>query len=631
MPPELGLKAAARQVRLLYTSTDGVRGKGIIAVSGALFLPRGTPPVGGWPLVAWAHGTVGVADICAPSWAGRSLRDLTYLDAWLDAGFAVVATDYQGLGTPGPHPYLYTRPAAYDLLDSVRAVTKSGFGLSSKTILVGQSQGGIAVVATGGYAHDYAPDVDIRGIVATGAGSDRVRPGELPKLDLEMVSPLLGYLPLAVLTAQQSDPTLRDEDVVTDRALGLMEQGRRACFPALAADATGAGLTFANALKPNTAARIGAINNPNMGYPTYRLTAPLFVGSGSEDQDVRPPMQAALVREACAAGTIVEAHIYRGRDHSGALNASLKDSLPFARKARSGGASAFLTVQEGCDKFCTFCVVPYTRGAELSRPADALLAEARALVAGGAKELTLLGQNVNAYRDGDTTLSGLIRRIAAIPGLARLRYTTSHPRDMGDDLIAAHAEVPALMPYLHLPVQSGSSRILRAMNRAHTRESYLATLDRLRVARSDIALSGDFIVGFPGETDADFAATLSIVREVGYAQAYSFKYSLRPGTPAAGMAGQVPEAVKDARLAELQAAIAASALAFNRASVGARCDVLLDRPGRRPGQLIGKSPWLQSVFVVSPAAKIGDMVTVDLIDAQPNSLEGAPVFLTAAA
>ena len=309
--------------------------------------------------------------------------------------------------------------------------------------------------------------------------------------------------------------------------------------------------------------------------------------------------------------------------------ASKFDALPPRRT--TGGASAFLTVQEGCDKFCTFCVVPYTRGAEVSRPADALVAEARALVAAGAKELTLLGQNVNAYRDGAVTLAGLIRRIAALPGLARLRYTTSHPRDMGDDLIAAHRDVEVLMPYLHLPVQSGSSRILKAMNRAHTRDSYLRTLDRLRAARPDIALSGDFIVGFPGETDADATETLSIVREVGYAQAYSFKYSPRPGTPAAGMAGQVDEAVKDARLAELQAAIGASALAFNRATVGTRCDVLLDRPGRRPGQLIGKSPWLQSVFVASPAAAIGDMVTVDLIDAQPNSLEGAPVTLRAAA
>ena len=302
------------------------------------------------------------------------------------------------------------------------------------------------------------------------------------------------------------------------------------------------------------------------------------------------------------------------------------EALP-PRRAISG-ASAFLTVQEGCDKFCTFCVVPYTRGGEVSRPSDALVAEAAALIAAGAVELTLLGQNVNAYRDGDVTLAGLLRAIAALPGLVRLRYLTSHPRDMGDDLIAVHRDVAQLMPYLHLPVQSGSDRLLRAMNRAHTRDSYLRTLDKLRIARPDIALSGDFIVGFPGETDADFAATVSIVREVGYAAAYSFKYSPRPGTPAAGMADHVPGPVKDARLAELQATIAGSALAFNRASVGKRCDILLDRAGRRPGQLIGKSPWLQSVFVVSPGASIGDMITVDLIDAQPNSLEGAPVPLT---
>ncbi|MBV8971191.1 MAG: tRNA (N6-isopentenyl adenosine(37)-C2)-methylthiotransferase MiaB [Sphingomonadaceae bacterium] len=302
------------------------------------------------------------------------------------------------------------------------------------------------------------------------------------------------------------------------------------------------------------------------------------------------------------------------------------DALP-PRRATAGHA-AFLTVQEGCDKFCTFCVVPYTRGGEVSRPAEALVAEARALVAGGAKEITLLGQNVNAYRDGEVTVAGLIRRIAALPGLARLRYTTSHPRDMADDLIAAHGEVEVLMPYLHLPVQSGSTRVLKAMNRAHTRDSYLRILDRLRAARPDIALSGDFIVGFPGETDADFAETVRIVREVGYAQAYSFKYSARPGTPAASLPGQVPEDVKDARLAELQAAIGDCALAFNRASVGTRCDVLLDRPGRRPGQLIGKSPWLQSVVVTDPAARIGDLVPVDLTDAQPNSLTGVPVTRT---
>ena len=288
------------------------------------------------------------------------------------------------------------------------------------------------------------------------------------------------------------------------------------------------------------------------------------------------------------------------------------------------GATAFLTVQEGCDKFCTFCVVPYTRGPETSRPAADLIAEAQALVARGVREITLLGQNVNAYNSG-LTLSGLIRALAQIDGLERIRYTTSHPRDMegagGDDLIAAHVEVAKLMPYMHLPVQSGSSRILKAMNRAHTRESYLATLDRVRAARPDIALSGDFIVGFPGETEADFAATLSIVDEVQYAAAYSFKYSVRPGTPAAAMADQIPEAVKDERLARLQAAITAGSLAFNQRSVGRRCSVLLERPGRKPGQLIGKTPWLQSAVVAIPGAVIGDLVDVEIVGANPNSVE----------
>ena len=340
---------------------------------------------------------------------------------------------------------------------------------------------------------------------------------------------------------------------------------------------------------------------------------------------------AEIVRRAPAVDVVVGPNAYHRLPamlRSGGVDTDMPIASKFAvlppRRARVP-ASAFLTVQEGCDKFCTFCVVPYTRGSELSRPADALVAEAEALVASGAKELTLLGQNVNGYSACGVSFAMLLQRIAAVRGLVRLRYTTSHPGDMTDELIACHAQVPELMPYLHLPVQSGSDRLLKAMNRAHTRSSYLATLDRLRAARSDIALSGDFIVGFPGETDADFAQTLSIVSAVGYAQAYSFKYSPRPGTPAATMEDQVSEAIKDERLAELQAAIGATALAFNHASVGKRCEVLLERPGRRPGQLIGKSPWLQSVFVVSPSAAIGDIVTVDLIDAQPNSLEGAPV------
>ncbi len=293
---------------------------------------------------------------------------------------------------------------------------------------------------------------------------------------------------------------------------------------------------------------------------------------------------------------------------------------------RAQGASAFLTVQEGCDKFCTFCVVPYTRGAETSRPLADLVAEAEALVAAGAVEITLIGQNVNAYHGG-TGLAGLIARLAEIGGLKRIRYTTSHPRDMADELIAAHRDIPKLMPYLHLPVQSGSTRILKAMNRAHSRESYLASIAALRAVRPDVAISGDFIVGFPGETDADFADTLDIVREVGYAQAYSFKYSPRPGTPAAAMADQVPEAVKDARLAALQALIAATAQAFNAATIGRTCEILLERPGRRPGQLIGKTPWLQSAYITAPDARIGDLVTVRIIDAGPNSVEAEVVAL----
>jgi tRNA-2-methylthio-N6-dimethylallyladenosine synthase len=295
---------------------------------------------------------------------------------------------------------------------------------------------------------------------------------------------------------------------------------------------------------------------------------------------------------------------------------------------RHQGASAFLTAQEGCDKFCTFCVVPYTRGQETSRPAADLIAEAEALVAAGAVEITLIGQNVNAY-DGGMSLAQLMARLAEIPALKRIRYTTSHPRDMGDDLIRAHAENEKLMPYLHLPVQSGSSRILKAMNRAHTRDSYLATLDRVRAARPDMALSGDFIVGFPGESDADFEDTLSLVRQVGYAQAYSFKYSPRPGTPAALMDAQVPEDVKDERLARLQAAIGEGALAFNKASVGRTTEILLERPGRKPGQLIGKTPWLQSAVVSVPGAKPGDLICVTITEGYANSVEAEPVHTPA--
>ncbi len=293
------------------------------------------------------------------------------------------------------------------------------------------------------------------------------------------------------------------------------------------------------------------------------------------------------------------------------------DALPARRKV---GPSAFLTVQEGCDKFCTYCVVPYTRGAEVSRPFADLVDEARKLVDAGAREITLLGQNVNAWRDeGNRGLEKLIEALALIPGLARIRYTTSHPNDMTDGLIAAHRDVPQLMPFLHLPVQAGNDRVLKAMNRSHTAEGYLRVLDQVRAARPDIALSGDFIVGFPGETDAEFEDTLRLVDQVGYAQCFSFKYSPRPGTPAATMDDQVPMAVMDERLQRLQAALNASQLAFNQASVGKRCTVLVERQGRHPGQWLGKSPWLQSIHFTGEAA-IGDLVEVELDEAGPNSL-----------
>ena len=291
------------------------------------------------------------------------------------------------------------------------------------------------------------------------------------------------------------------------------------------------------------------------------------------------------------------------------------------------GVTAFLTVQEGCDKFCTFCVVPYTRGAEYSRPAADVIAEASRLAAAGAREITLLGQNVNAYHGaapdgGEWRLGELIRALADIPGLERLRYTTSHPRDVDDGLIAAHRDVPQLMPFLHLPVQSGSDRVLAAMNRRHTADQYRRTADRLRTARPDLALSSDFIVGYPGETDVDFAATLGLVRDIGFAQAFSFKYSPRPGTPAAGAADQVAEPVKADRLGALQALLQEQQRAFNRACVGQVLPVLFEKPGRHPGQLVGRSPYLQSVHVEAGADRIGDIIPVLIERAEPNSLAG---------
>lgn len=301
------------------------------------------------------------------------------------------------------------------------------------------------------------------------------------------------------------------------------------------------------------------------------------------------------------------------------------DHLP--EESSSQGVAAFLAVQEGCDKFCTFCVVPYTRGAEFSRGASGILVEARRLVANGTREISLLGQNVNAWHgegpDGSTWgLGRLIRELADIDGLDRIRYTTSHPRDMDDDLTRAHADVPQLMPYLHLPVQAGSDRILAAMNRKHTADDYRRLVDRLRAVRPDMALSGDFIVGFPGESDADFAETLRLVTDIGYAQAYSFKYSPRPGTPASVEGVQVSEQAKADRLAALLQLIDAQQLAFNHSFIGRTTPVLFDRIGKRDGQMHGRSPYMQSVHVDAPARLLGQVVDVAITGAFANSLAG---------
>ncbi|WVT73579.1 tRNA (N6-isopentenyl adenosine(37)-C2)-methylthiotransferase MiaB [Sinorhizobium chiapasense] len=298
---------------------------------------------------------------------------------------------------------------------------------------------------------------------------------------------------------------------------------------------------------------------------------------------------------------------------------------PDKAKTRARGVTAFLTVQEGCDKFCTFCVVPYTRGSEVSRPVAQIVSEAEKLVDGGVREITLLGQNVNAWHgvgpDGrEWGLGDLLRRLGEIEGLARLRYTTSHPRDMDDSLIEAHRSMAKLMPYLHLPVQSGSDRILKAMNRRHTAAEYLALIERIRAVQPDLALSGDFIVGFPGETDEDFEDTMRLVEAVGYAQAFSFKYSTRPGTPGAELGGQIPEDVKAKRLEKLQALLFSQQRAFAESCVGREIDLLLEKEGRMPGQLVGRSPWLQPVNVDAKASQIGDIIKVRIIKAGPNSL-----------
>lgn len=296
------------------------------------------------------------------------------------------------------------------------------------------------------------------------------------------------------------------------------------------------------------------------------------------------------------------------------------DALPAERHVT--GVTAFLTVQEGCDKFCTFCVVPYTRGGEWSRPVNDIVEEAKRLAGAGVREVTLLGQNVNAYDGDGSTLAKLVRQLAKIDGLDRIRYTTSHPRDMGEDLIEAHGELPELMPYLHLPVQAGSDKILKAMNRDHTAESYVKLIEKIRAARPDIAMSGDFIVGFPGERDGDFDKTLELVREVGFASAFSFKYSRRPGTPASAMPGQVDEAVKAERLERLNQLLDEQQRAFNAAQVGKVLPVLFEKAGRHPGQVVGRSPYLQAVHAEGPESLIGTIVPVRIESAAKMSLAG---------
>jgi tRNA-2-methylthio-N6-dimethylallyladenosine synthase len=303
-------------------------------------------------------------------------------------------------------------------------------------------------------------------------------------------------------------------------------------------------------------------------------------------------------------------------------------AAPRPSAIRARGVAAFVTVQEGCDKFCTFCVVPYTRGAEISRPVTKILAEVAQLASAGVREITLIGQNVNAYHgegpDGRTwPLARLLGRIGDIDGIERLRYTTSHPRDMDAALIAAHGDLPKLMPQLHLPVQSGSDRILAAMNRRHSRADYVGVVERLRAARPDLALTSDFIVGFPGETEDDFAATLALVDEIGFCGAFSFKYSPRPGTPGAEMDEQIDDDTKSDRLYRLQAAIDRRQDIFNRRCVGRTLDVLFEKPGRYPGQLVGRSPYLQPVQVTAPAAMLGEIAAVTITEVASNSLFGA--------
>jgi len=334
LPPVIGLPGAGRQIRMLYASTDGVGGSAPIVVSGALFEPAGPPPPGGWPLVAWAHGTVGVADICAPSWSGRSYRDIAYLTTWLAQGYAIVSTDYQGLGTPGPHPYLNARAEAFDVLDSVRAAYAYDRKLAAKVVIVGQSQGGGAAFSAAAFAPAYAPELPIRGTVATGVPYFGPKVPRAPA-DPNAVDTGLAYIFYLVLMAQQTDPSLVAADLLTPAAVPVFETARFTCVDRLEEDITILGLTDAGAMR---AALLPVLvkHFPDFMYPTVALKTPVFIGTGAADQDVRPVVQEALVKDACAAGTTVEAHIYAGLTHSQTVNASLRDSLPFVRKVLAG-------------------------------------------------------------------------------------------------------------------------------------------------------------------------------------------------------------------------------------------------------------------------------------------------------
>jgi pimeloyl-ACP methyl ester carboxylesterase len=337
LDPRLGLSMAGEQVRILYSSTDGMDGKTPVVVSGAYFVPKGQPPDGGWPIVAWAHGTTGIADVCAPSWTPRSERDSSYLNAWLQQGYAIVATDYQGLGTPGPHPYLAVRPEAYSVLDSVRAVLTAVPGVANRIVIIGQSQGGGAAFATAGLAPVYAPELKIRGSVATGIpflGPAVSRPPANPA-PADKADRTAAYSLYIAIMVQQSDPSKSDDQLVTERALPVLQEARTTCVGALFREVVRAGLNRGNALRPGYVDAFKAVL-PSMQYSTVKLSQPLFVGTGEQDHDVPPANQLALVRNACTAGSVVEAHLYTGLNHGATVNASLRNSVPFVRKIMAG-------------------------------------------------------------------------------------------------------------------------------------------------------------------------------------------------------------------------------------------------------------------------------------------------------